>query len=187
MMLAVVAITSTSPTWCQSHTVRIGDSTFLIHYDTALLIAKSVEWFLSSNDIGKQKRNSSWRFVPDHRYPGKQPTHEDYSHSGYDRGHMLPAADRSRSISSMKQTFVMTNVCPQVPALNRGEWKRIEEATRKYAAGGHRLWVQAFPIFWQADTQRIGINHVPVPHGFVKTVRLAESDSIIYTRYFQNY
>lgn len=186
MLLMVPIICSISPGWCQSHTVQIGDSTFLVHYDTALLIARAVEWVLSPEYLGSAKRKSSWRFERDARFSGRQADHEDYTHSGFDRGHMLPAQDRSKSISSMKQTFVMTNVCPQAPALNRGDWERTEINCRKYAANGIPLRIQAFPVFWMADTQMIGRNHVAVPHGFVKTVRILNSDSIIYSRYFPN-
>lgn len=172
--------------WSQAQTVQIGDSTFLIQYDTALLVATCVQWILRGSDIGKNKREPSWKFVQDPRTNVRQASHDDYTHSGYDRGHMCPAADRSSSAKLMRSTFVMTNVAPQTSALNRGAWKKIEDACRKYATSGHALRIQAFPVFWQADTLRIGRNRVAVPHGFVKTVRLAGNDSIIYSRYFSN-
>lgn len=185
--MIVCAIATLAPcAWSQAQTVEIGDSTFLIQYDTALLVAYCVQWILKGSDIGKSKREPAWKFTQDPRTNVRQATHDDYTHSGFDRGHLCPAADRSASTKLMKSTFVMTNVAPQTPALNRGAWKKIEDACRKYAAGGHYLKIQAFPVFWQADTQRIGRNRVAVPHGFVKTVRLAENDSIIFTRYFSN-
>lgn len=166
--------------------VRIGNFANSIDYDTVLLVPRFVEWTLCTADLGHIKREPSWKFVQDPRTNVRQAAHDDYSHSGFDRGHLCPAADRSSSTKLMKSTFVMTNVAPQTPALNRGAWKKIEDACRKYAAGGHALRVQACPVFWQADTQRIGRNRVAVPHGFVKTVRLAGNDSIIFTRYFSN-
>lgn len=185
-MLAVAVLSGTSPIWCQSHTVQIGDSSLLIHYDTALLIARSVEWVLSPEFLGNAKRKASWKFTQDDRLKAPQASHEDYTHSGYDRGHMCPASDRSRSISSMKQTFVVTNICPQAPALNRGAWEKIENDSRRYAANGIPLRIQACPVFWLADTQFIGRHRVAVPHGFVKTIRLLSTDSIIFSRYFTN-
>lgn len=166
--------------------VRIGNSANLIDYDTVLLVPRFVEWTVCPADLGKIKRKPSWKFVQDPRTNVRQATHDDYTHSGFDRGHLCPAADRSSSTKLMKSTFVMTNVAPQTPVLNRGAWKKIEDACRKYAAGGHALRIQACPVFWQADTQRIGRNRVAVPHGFVKTVRLAGNDSIIFSRYFSN-
>ena len=80
----------------------------------------------------------------------------------------------------------MTNVCPQVPSLNRGDWSRDESRTRAFVQGGHHVNIEAHSVFWRADTMWIGRGRVAVPHGFVKTVRLAENDSIIYSRYYPN-
>lgn len=166
--------------------VKISGQRSMIEYDTTLLIPQCVEWIVSPADLGSRKRDPNWKFTRDPRTNCKQPTHDDYTRSGFDRGHMLPAADRSASRDLMRQTFYITNVCPQTPRLNRGDWKRIEDACRRYVAGGHSLRVQACPVFWQADTQRIGRSRVAVPHGFIKTVRLLSNDSIIYSRYFVN-
>ena len=115
-------------------------------------------------------REPSWRFIEDMRVPKPRATHNDYTHSRFDRGHMVPAADRSKSLSSMKSTFLLTNVAPQVPSLNRGEWAKIERACRAYARNGHPLSIHVDAVFWLADTQLIGGNKIAVPHGFVKTV-----------------
>jgi endonuclease G len=87
----------------------------------------------------------------------------------------------------MKSTFIMTNVCPQVPALNRGAWKRMEDNCRNLVKKGVQLAVHVDAVFWHADTQRIGMHGVAVPHGFVKTVRDVLTDTICYSKYFQNW
>lgn len=166
--------------------VRIGTSANTIDFDTILMIPRYVEWTVCPADLGKVRREPAWKFTRDPRSSCKQPTHDDYTNSHFDRGHMLPAMDRSVSRDAMRQTFYVTNICPQRPALNRGEWKKIEDATRKVAANGHRVRVQVWPVFTMADTLLIGRNRVAVPHGFVKTIRLAENDSILYTHYFYN-
>ena len=56
---------------------------------------------------------------------------KDYSHSGYDRGHMAPAEDFAYSDSLEKLTFSYYNCVPQVPKLNRGVWKKYETKVRK--------------------------------------------------------
>lgn len=159
---------------------------YSMEYDTALKIPRRVTWSLSLGDIGTVKRSSSMKFYPDADIPGETAKPSDYTHTGYDRGHMCPAADRSSSRRAMMATFSMANITPQVPALNRGAWKRIEDATRSYAKGGHPVTVIADAVFWQTDTLRIGQSRVAVPHAFVKTVRLQANDSIIYSGYFQN-
>lgn len=162
------------------------DGRYSIEYDTTLKIPRRVTWDLCSDDIGTVKRISSMKFYPDADINGQTAMPSDYTRTGYDRGHMCPAADRSYSRHAMMATFSMANIAPQAPAMNRGAWKRIEDATRRYAKGGHPVTVMADAVFWQADTLRIGQSRVAVPHAFVKTVRLLANDSIIYSGYFQN-
>lgn len=162
------------------------DGRFFVEFDTTLKIPRRVTWDLCAGDIGNVKRISSMKFYPDDDIPGSTAKPSDYTRTGYDRGHMCPAADRSYSRRAMTATFSMANITPQAPALNRGAWKRIEDACRRYAKGGHPVTIIADAIFWQADTLRIGQSRVAVPHAFVKTVRLKANDSIIYTGYFQN-
>lgn len=59
--------------------------------------------------------------------------HFNYYRSGYDRGHMVAAADRAGSLAEMKETFYFVNVLPQTPELNRGRWKVYEDMIRKMA------------------------------------------------------
>lgn len=162
------------------------DGRYSVEFDTTLKIPRRVTWSLYSDDIGSVKRISSMKFYSDDDIPGGTAIPSDYANTGYDRGHMCPAADRSCSRRTMMATFSMANITPQVPALNRGAWKRIEDACRRYARGGHPITIIADAIFWQADTLRIGRSRVAVPHAFVKTVRLKANDSIIFTGYFQN-
>ncbi|KAJ3211716.1 nuclease [Entophlyctis luteolus] len=55
----------------------------------------------------------------------------DYMHTGYDRGHLVPAADVTSSQEAIDETFYMTNMSPQVPAFNRGVWASLESVVRK--------------------------------------------------------
>lgn len=161
--------------------------TYTVVYSPALRIPQSVDWVLQRSDMGASKREPSWRFAEDSRVPRPRACHSDYNRSGFDRGHMVPAADRSATISAMRSTFIMTNVCPQVPALNRGAWKKLEDGCRAMAKHGLSLHIHVDALFWQADTQRIGRDSVAVPHAFVKSVYSWPADSLLYSRYFQNY
>lgn len=161
--------------------------TFSVVYDPALRIPITADWEVSRQYIGDSQREPSWRFAEDTRVSRPRATHQDYTRSGYDRGHLCPAADRSRSKTNMRTTFIMTNVCPQAPTLNRGEWKKLETACRNIARHGQALSIHVDAVFWPADTQRIGKNRVAVPHGFVKTIRDFLTDTICYSKYFQNW
>lgn len=62
------------------------------------------------------------KFMPDPELPEPRVVHKDYTKSGYDRGHMAPAADMKWSKQAMAESFYMSNICPQVGNLNRGDW-----------------------------------------------------------------
>ncbi len=58
-------------------------------------------------------------------------THNDYSNSGFDRGHLCPSADRTTSKKENEGTFLMTNIYPQSPNLNQQTWRFLEEYCQK--------------------------------------------------------
>src|SRR5262249_10607648 len=68
-----------------------------------------------------------------------------YDGSGFDRGHLCPAQDRSRSQADMDATFFLTNVVPQSPASNQKGWERLEAYCRDLAQKGHVLSIVAGP------------------------------------------
>lgn len=116
-------------------------------------------------------------FFEDPRLPAKQrATLDDYRSSGYDRGHMSPAANQTNS-ESMAQSFVLSNIVPQDPTHNRKVWSKIESDTRKYArrADGD-VFVFTGPVFDDlARPRTIGASHVWVPSRIFKVVYDAKS------------
>ena len=93
----------------------------------------------------------------------------DYTKSGYDRGHLCPAADMGFNSTAMEESFLMSNVCPQAPDFNRGIWKDLETEVRKWAKKEHRLYVVTGPIF-KDDKGTIGQDNVVVPGYFFKII-----------------
>ncbi|GMO53499.1 MAG: hypothetical protein Pg6C_19880 [Treponemataceae bacterium] len=94
----------------------------------------------------------------------------DYTHSGYDRGHLAPAADMRFDLEAMSESFYMSNIAPQTPALNRYAWKYAEDMTRSLAEQYGRVWVVSGPILGRADFKTIGQNNVAVPDYFYKAL-----------------
>lgn len=92
-----------------------------------------------------------------------------YSGSGYDRGHMAPAADFKWTERGMRQSFLMTNVCPQVKALNEGTWNKLEEKVRQWVMRDSALIVVAGPV---PDTNLTTMpqSGVVIPKRFFKIV-----------------
>jgi hypothetical protein len=92
----------------------------------------------------------------------------DYRNSGYDKGHLCPAADRSASREDMDATFLMTNIAPQAPALNRGPWEKLESycPTRRAAAIRSFTSPQARPG-WRSPEQTARAATSAVPGGWL--------------------
>ena len=121
--------------------------------------------------IDAQDEERTDRFYEEARLPSSHRARlEDYKGSGYDRGHMAPAADMP-SPEGMTQSFSLANMTPQVPAINRGIWaKNVEKATRKYVmrAKGD---VYVFTGATFSDNPRtIGAGRVWVPDYLYKLV-----------------
>lgn len=114
-----------------------------------------------------EKRPS--RFKVDKR-TCSQVKHDDYTNSGYDRGHMAPnyAIATRYGRNAQLETFLMSNVCPQTPGLNRGLWKKLESETREYSDDFEEVWIITGPIF-DEDIERLSSN-VEIPDEFYKII-----------------
>lgn len=98
------------------------------------------------------------------------PSTSDYTRSGYDRGHMCPAADQKWSVKAMTDCFVMANICPQDHALNAGAWNTLEGKERQWAQRDSAIVIIAGPVYEPSDTKRIGASRVRVPGAFFKVI-----------------
>lgn len=105
---------------------------------------------------------------------------KDYRHSGYDRGHMAPAADMSFSEKVMRESFYFSNVCPQKQSFNRGIWVTLEEKMREWARAEEELYIVTGPVFSSEASVTIGPNGVTVPAAFYKVaLTLSETPKAI--------
>ena len=116
---------------------------------------------------GKVKRKN--RFTMDPKVKRKSSKTSDYSNSGYDRGHLAPAADMSWSEEVMRESFYMSNVSPQLPSFNRGIWKSLENSVRIWCLEADSLFVVVGPIL-EDTLESIGENEVSVPNDFFKVI-----------------
>ncbi len=101
---------------------------------------------------------------------------KDYYHSGYDKGHLAPAADMVWDKKAMEESFYFSNISPQLPGFNRGIWKRLETKVRKWANKFGEIYVVSGPVVTK-EHSTIGENKVAVPAYFYKAV-LVFNDSI---------
>lgn len=97
--------------------------------------------------------------------------HEDYTSSGYDRGHLAPnhvIASRYGK-KAQHETFLLTNISPQTPLLNRRAWQRLEEISANYFADKYAPFtVITGPIFDEKPKHLPGFKQIAIPKSFYK-------------------
>lgn len=171
---------------CSGQSIILRRSSYTSWYNTLMLCPQQVTWTLHRSDLGDVRREPSWRFASDINAAGCVATHDDYKNSGYDRGHLCPAADRSSMIGAMRQTFSTANIAPQTPALNRGAWLATERWCRDAAVIFDSVCVLAVPLWLDRDTIRIGVHGIAVPHAFFKVAYIPATDSVLNCWFYFN-
>ena len=142
---------------------------YTVSYNNFYKTPNWVAWELTRQETeGDEERTN--KFLPDPELPEPRVTTSDYTRSGYDRGHMAPAADMKWSSRAMKESFYMSNICPQNRKLNRDDWGDLEESCRKWAEKYGTVHIACGPIYDTKSPKRIGKNRVAVPDRFFKVV-----------------
>ena len=100
----------------------------------------------------------------------------DYTSTGFDRGHLCPAADNNMSEEANEESFLMSNMSPQLPGFNRGIWGDLEEWVRNQAEYHTRIYVVTGPVFVN-NLGTIGSNEVTIPGYFYKVILRFDGDS----------
>lgn len=149
-------------------------SGYVSHYNTHYLVPNYVAWHLTKERLEGHASRKGIKWQEDRDVPAPRVDTYDYMQSGFDRGHMCPAADNKWSKRAMEESFLMTNVCPQNPNLNRGDWNEIEEQCRQWAKKYGSVYVVCGPIFLNEKHKRIGKHKVTVPEAFYKVVLCLE-------------
>ncbi|CAL8581050.1 nuclease [Xanthoria parietina] len=122
-------------------------------------------------------------FVEDETIPEKfRARLHDYFRSGYDRGHQVPAADAKWSQDALDQTFLLTNMCPQVgEGFNRDYWAHFEDFCRRLTNHYPSVRIVTGPLYlpkrdhedgkWRVSYEVIGDPpNVSVPTHFYKVI-----------------
>lgn len=143
---------------------------YVASYNKTTLLPNWVAWHLTAERTEGSVKRSGVDFAEDTEVPEPRATDWDYYNSGYDRGHMCPAADNKWSKKAMEESFLFTNMCPQNGNLNRGDWNEMEMACRKWAKKYGDLYIVCGPILYKGKHKTIGKNKVVVPEAFFKVV-----------------
>lgn len=118
---------------CQSqNTVLLVNKEYQTQFDTVFKYPKVVTWWVTKQKLSCEKRYPrSNKFVPDPKLYKHTNIDRSYVGSGYDRGHNYAAADAACDSTAMRESFFFSNMTPQHPSVNRGDWKQLEEETRR--------------------------------------------------------
>lgn len=134
---------------------------YCLSYDYNYKLAKWIAYELTLEETqGTFARND--KFKPDPLITRNSAQLADYKKSGYDRGHLAPAADMKWSEQAMEESFYLSNMCPQDKSFNRGIWKKLEEQVRDWAIQNKRIYIVTGPVLEQG-LPTIGANQIPIP------------------------
>ena len=147
---------------------------YLTCYNYEWYIPNWVAYILTKDELNAVVDREG-AFVPDPLAKGEKMSTSQYTNSGYDRGHMAPAADFKFSAVAMEECMYLSNICPQVPSLNRGRWLTLENKVRDWAAAYDSVLVIVGPVV-KANYKTIGTMGVVVPEAFFKIVARLDGD-----------
>jgi endonuclease G, mitochondrial len=108
-------------------------------------------------------------FIEDPKVKSQSADWRNYKRSGYDKGHLCPAADMEFSLNAYKDTFFTSNISPQLHDFNSGIWNRLEQKTRYWAVKYDGIYVVTGGVL-QSGLKTIGREKVLVPEYFYKIV-----------------
>ena len=149
---------------------------FALSYNKTLGRPNWVSWELNNRWLGEAERQNDFRPDPELPQDWEAVTPNDYRRSGFDRGHMVPSADRTRTELDNSATFVMTNIIPQSPDNNQGPWRDLEEDCRDWVEAGKKLYIVAGSY---GKKKRIAKGKVTPPYRVWKTILVLDQNQSI--------
>jgi endonuclease G len=150
---------------------------FVLQYNEEYEQADWVAYELTANECIPIAKRSDY-FREDPKIDSGSAADEDYKGSGYDRGHIAPAADMAWSLRSMQESFYYSNMSPQDPSFNRGIWKKLEAKVRNWAMEYNSIQVVSGPII-DSPFVSIGPNHVAIPQYYYKALLISNDSSYL--------
>jgi endonuclease G len=134
-----------------------------------------VSWRVTEADLGEAPRKDEFDVDADLPSDFFHVSQHDYTGGGFDRGHMCPHSDRAANQEMSFATFVMTNIIPQAPNVNRKAWAQMEDYCRTLVRHHDRLYVIAGPVGEggrgsDGFRKTIADGHVTVPRACWKVV-----------------
>ncbi len=139
--------------------------------------ARWIAYTLSSDEVyGSVIRKDKYRSDPEVINGSAELS--DYKYSGYDRGHLKPAADSKISDEEMLDCSFLTNISPQIHGFNAGIWVELEKKMRDWAVAHDSIHIVTGPVL-NNPLGVIGDNEVSIPEAFYKAIMSADSSRTI--------
>jgi len=155
-----------------------------ICYNYDLKGALFVSYLLSGDTVNAVNIINRPSFYEDKSLPKEYESRSsDYRGSGYDRGHLASDASFDYSQDSLKSVYVMSNIIPQYPSVNRYSWSDTEDEERMLAVKYGEVEV-IIGVVYDDNPQRIGADFIAVPAAFYKTIFSADGSQVCY--YYDN-
>lgn len=163
---------------------------YVLGYDGRLRGARWTLEVLTATSIAGTEKRAGLSFHEDPEVlPEARSRLRDYAGSGYDIGHMAPAADHDRSLDELRDTFRLSNAHPQLPTFNRVRWRELETDIRQLLDDESiaAVWVLTGPLWIGAEDQQlrvryVGASAIPVATHFYKSVVIQKRDGTIEPR-----
>ena len=143
---------------------------YTVSYNPDTKIPNWVAWHLTAEHADGPVRRFGGGYLEDTDVPKPRATRDDYYGSDWSHGHMCPAGDNKWDRKAMRETFLLTNMCPQDRGLNSGVWNRIEMDCRKWAKKYGDIYIVCGPVLLNREHETIGENKVVVPEAFFKVI-----------------
>ena len=142
---------------------------YALGYSRKHMLALWVQYRLTKGNVLTRNSIRTNDFRSDPELPTNGVKARDFSKSGYDKGHLAPAEDMKYSEKAMIESFYMSNMCPQISGFNRGVWKKLEAAVRRFAYNEGSVVVVTGPVFPLIGGRKLG-DKITVPSKFYKVV-----------------
>lgn len=162
------------------NTITIKHKNYITTFDKQKNYPIITQWWLTKKMIScKSPLKRKNIFYPDPQYDTN--LNHDYTNSGYDRGHMMPAADNlCQPENILTECFYFTNIAPQLHSLNAGDWKELENFTRTLSQKYDSIYV------WAGNVGNLKkINNLTIPKYCWKVIYIKKLNKYIYYM-FQN-
>lgn len=168
LLLQIESVSDAYPAIQQGDTIYTHTGFHLL-YNEQYEQASWVAYILTREKVLAGTESRTENFRADTAIVTGSATPGDYLRSGYDRGHLAPAADMKWSSAAMSESFLMSNMSPQTPGFNRGVWSRLENKVRDWALENDSILVITGPVFYGIE-EYIGENLVGVPKYYFKVI-----------------